>query len=98
MTVNFGVLDADGEGSFTLTEEDGGSATGTVDLDSPTLRFVVQSTVGTIGLTVGQTISIRAEADLDDGRIRLTDESRNVEATSYNRKLTDAPQGRRVLR
>lgn len=84
MSLRFGELDENGEGSFTLQEEDGGSVTGTVDLDSPNLRLTVESISGEVGVAVGQSIEVKAEADVDDGRLRLRDDGRGVEATSDN--------------
>ena len=84
MSLRFGELNETGEGSFSLQEEDGGSVTGTVDLDSPDLHLSVESVSGDIGVSVGQSIVVKAEADVNDGRLRLRDESRGVEATSDN--------------
>lgn len=80
--LDFGDLDASGEGNFTIAEEDGGSANGTVEFDSPEIRFEVTSTTGEIGLAPGQSILNEIEADVSDGRIRLYDESREQEMTS----------------
>lgn len=82
MTIVFGALDGGGHGSFSVQEHGAGSASGTVDFASPTLTFHVSSKVGDIPLNTGDNIPLVIEADVSDGRIRLTNNATSAEVTS----------------
>lgn len=80
--LQFGAFDVNGDGTFTVTEHDGGTASGTAHFASPHVTFTVTSTTGTISLTGGYTVINVVEADVNDGRIRLTNQATSAEATA----------------
>lgn len=82
MTLGIGDFDQDEEASFSVEEDGKGEASGEVEFDSPNLTFRVTEVTGSISLEVGQTIEIEAEADVDDGRIQLTNHATSASATS----------------
>lgn len=81
-TLDFGNFGSGDTATFGMAEVGGGTATGSVTFESPDLRFEVSSTSGSISLEPGDVITVVVEADEDDGRIRLTNESNGYEAAS----------------
>lgn len=82
--LEFGTLSAEGAGSASLVEEDGGTALVSVDFDAAagTLELEVQSTTGAIGVEVGQVTRVLITADESDGRIRLESLDRSSSSAS----------------
>jgi pSer/pThr/pTyr-binding forkhead associated (FHA) protein len=72
-----------GVGTATIEELDGGLAAASANFteSTGTLVITVSSTSGEIGVDVNQAITVKVDAD-NDGRIRLTDTARKIEATS----------------
>lgn len=84
--LSFGDFDGTGKAEFTLSEPGKGSATGEATLSSGELLLSVESSVGESELGEGDERTVEIETDEDDGRIRLTRESDDTEATSDPRE------------
>ena len=81
MTLNFSDFPAN-TGTFTITEKDGGSASGTATWSAPTITLTVTSTTGSIGVNVDQVLTATLEAEANDRRIRLTHPTNGSNAAS----------------
>ncbi|HLP00199.1 MAG TPA: hypothetical protein VK171_16500 [Fimbriimonas sp.] len=80
-TLMFGEMDSSGTAPITIEVAEGGSASGTSTLSGAEIVLSIGSS--TIpGLPVGHNTNCRIEADVDDGRIRLTNVFSGSEATS----------------
>lgn len=81
MIIDFGAATAN-SGLMTITENDGGSASGTYAWSGPELTMTINSKSGDIGLDVGQTVKVEVQADQDDGRIRIIQPGTSTNVTS----------------
>ncbi|MCW5664107.1 MAG: hypothetical protein KIT35_09760 [Piscinibacter sp.] len=86
-TLAFGPASADGSAHrlpFSLLA-DGAAAAGRARLQGPRLTLDIESAGSGLPFTVGQRLDFDLQADIDDGRIRLTNRSSGVQQTSAPR-------------
>lgn len=82
MDVSFSEIDGGGRGTVTVSEHGAGSGFGRYLWDPPSLQVTFETTLGQIALEPGQVVEVLLEAEVSDGRIRLTDQGRGVGAAS----------------